>query len=152
MQGGAWGSGDTTGGDDGRGAGREHDGGILSVPCLYEQYVSWEPCGNWICISDGARVEPWAFGFHGDGAVRADRMRGDRVGVGDIGEVQSAAWGSGDAACGDDGRGAAKQRDCSILDGRWESERDEGIQQGRDRLGVDDGAWGWLWGCGVHGD
>ena len=102
MPGGAWGSGDTTGGDDGRGAGREQDGGILSGPWLYEHYISQEPCGYWVGINDSARVEPWACSFHGDGAVRADWMRGDRVGIGDIGAVQGGAWGSGDASCGVD--------------------------------------------------
>jgi len=79
-------------------------------------------------------------------------MRGDRVGVGDIGAVHRGAWGLGDAACGGDGRGEARQRDHSILDGRWESERDEGIQQGWDRVDVGDGARGWLWGSGIDGD
>ena len=36
----------------------------------------------------------------------ADGMRGDGVGVGDVGEVPGGARGSGHASGGDDGRGA----------------------------------------------
>ena len=79
-------------------------------------------------------------------------MRGDSVGVGDIGAVQGGLWSSGDTACGDDGRGAIRQRDCGILDGHWQGERDEGIQQGGNRVGVRDGARGWAWCCCLHGD
>jgi hypothetical protein len=79
-------------------------------------------------------------------------MRGDRVGVGDIGAVQDGTWGSGDAASGDDGRGAIRQRDRSILDGHWKCERDEGIQQGGDRVDVGDCARGWFGGYHFHGD
>jgi hypothetical protein len=49
---------------------------------------------------------------------------------------------SGYAAYGDDGKGAVGQWDCGILDGHWQFERDEGIQQGGDRVGVSDGARG----------
>ena len=76
----------------------------------------------------------------------------DRVGVGDIGAVQDGARGSGDSAYGDDGRGASRQRDSSLLDGHWQGERDGGIQQGGDKTGIGGGAWGWFWACGVHGD
>ena len=84
----AWGWWDTTcGGDDGRGEGREQDAVILSGPWLCEQYVSREPCIFWVGISGGSRFVHWACGFHGEDAIRADGMRGDRVGVRDIGEV-----------------------------------------------------------------
>ena len=103
MQGGAWGSGNASCGDDGRGAAWQYDGSMLSGPWLCEWYVvSSKPGGDWVGFGDCARVEPWACCFHGDGAVRADGMRGDRVGVGDIGAVQGGARGSGDASCGDD--------------------------------------------------
>jgi hypothetical protein len=79
-------------------------------------------------------------------------MREDRVGVGDIGAVQSWAWGSRDAACGDDGRGALRQRDRPILDRHWEGELDEGMQQGGDRFDGGDGARSWIWVCSFHSD
>jgi hypothetical protein len=79
-------------------------------------------------------------------------MRGDRVGVGDIGALQGGARGSGDASCGDDGRGAIRQRDRGILDGHWQGELDEGLQQGGDRVGVSDGARGEHGACWFHGD
>jgi hypothetical protein len=79
-------------------------------------------------------------------------MRGDRVGVGDVGTVQGGARGSGDASCGDDGRESIRQRDRSILDGPWQVDLDEGLQQGGDRVGVGDSAWGWVWFCYFDGD
>jgi hypothetical protein len=78
---------------------------------LGQRHASGKQCKDGIGTSNGTRVEPWAGSFHGDGAVRADGMRGDRVGVGDVGAVQGGAWGLGDASCGDDGRGAARQYD-----------------------------------------
>jgi hypothetical protein len=79
-------------------------------------------------------------------------MRGDRVEVGDIGAVQGGAWGSGDAASGAFRRGAAKQRDRSILNGHWQGECHEGMQQGGHRVGSSDSARGWFWGCCFHGE
>ncbi len=79
-------------------------------------------------------------------------MRGDRVGVGDVRVLQDGAWLSGDASCGDDGRGATRQRDRGLLHGHWTIERDEGIQQGGDRVGVSVSAGGWFWYCGFDGD
>jgi len=103
-------------GDDGRGAARQYDRRIFSGPWLCERdVVSKESGGDGVDVSDGARIEPWASFVHGDGAIRTDGMRGDRVGVGDIGAVQGGAWGLEDASCGDDGRGAARQRYRSIL-------------------------------------
>ena len=79
-------------------------------------------------------------------------MRGDRVGVGDIGAVQGGARGSGDATCGDDGRDAIRQWDSSILDGHWEGELDEGIQQCGDGIGFVDTARVEPWACCFDGD
>jgi len=79
-------------------------------------------------------------------------MRRIRVEGGDIGAVHGGAWGSGDAACGDDGRGAIRQQDRSILDGHWQGERDEGLQQGGDRVDVGEGVRGWLCGSGIDGE
>ncbi len=79
-------------------------------------------------------------------------MRGDRVGVGDIGAMPCGARGSGDASCGDDGRGAARQRDHSIFNGHWKCERDGGTQQGEQRDYISDGTRGWVLCCGFDGD
>jgi hypothetical protein len=117
VQGGTWGSGDTTGGDDGRGAEREQDGSVLSGPWLYEHYISKEPSGVGIGISNSARVESCACFLHSDCTVRADGMRGNRLGVGNISAVQGRTRGSGDEESAVDGMGAFRQWDCSILNG-----------------------------------
>jgi hypothetical protein len=149
---GARGSGDASCGDDGRGAVRQRDHGILDGHWQGKRDEGIQQGGDRDGIGDGARGEHGACCFHCHGAVRADGMRGDSVGVGDIGAVQGGARGSGDTACGDDGRGAIRQRDRGILDGHWQGERDEGIQQGGDRVGVCDSARGWFWRCCFHGD
>ena len=51
-------------------------------------------------------------------------MRGDGVGVGDVGAVPGGAGSSGHAAGGDDGRGARREHDARVLGGRGEHERD----------------------------
>jgi len=120
VQGGARDSGDAANNcDDGRGAIWEHERAMVSGRWLGQHDASGKQGGDGIGGSDSARVEPWACGVHGDGAVRTDEMRGDKVGVGDIGAMPCGAWGSGDATCGDDGRGAVRERDGGIFSGRW---------------------------------
>ena len=68
-------------------------------------------------------------------------MRGDRVGVGDIGEVSDGTSASGDTSDGDDGRGAGQQRDARLVIGCGRAEHGTKEQPCRDRIGVSDGAW-----------
>ena len=67
--GGAWGEGDTTGDDDGRGEIREHEPGMVGGLGDDERDASWQRGRDGVGISDGARVEPGAGGVHGDGAI-----------------------------------------------------------------------------------
>ena len=108
---GARGSGDASCGDDGRGAARQRDRSILDRHLQGELDVGTQQGGDRDFIRDGTRGWVWCCGFDGDGAVRGDGMRGDRVGVGDIGAMPCGARGAGDASCGDDGWGAARQYD-----------------------------------------
>ena len=102
---------------------REHERGMVGGRWLGQRDASGKQCGDGIGTSDGARLEPWACGFHGDGAGRADGMQGYSVGVGDISAMPCGEWGSGDAACGDDGRGETRQHDEGILCRSWLYER-----------------------------
>ena len=79
-------------------------------------------------------------------------MRGDGVGVGDIGEVHGDARGAGDTAAGDDGGGAGRrERDAGVVGGRGGIERDAWTEPSGDRVGVGDGARGEHGACDVHG-
>ena len=109
VSGDSWGSGDTAGGDNGRGAGRERDTGLVGGLGRTERDAQAEPGGDRVGVSDGARVEHGACDVHGAGSGGADGVRGDGVGVGDISEVSGDAWGSGDTAGGDDGRTRARE-------------------------------------------
>ena len=144
--------GHASGGDDGGGAIGEHDCGMVGGHGRGKRDAATERSGDGIGIDDGTRIGDGSRGVHGTGTGGADGMRGDGVGVGDIGAVHGGAWILGDSTLGGDYRGAIGERDGSILCGREEPERDEGIQQGRDRLDVGDGARGGAGAVGVHGD
>ena len=78
-------------------------------------------------------------------------MRGDGVGVGDIGEVHGDARSAGDTAGGDDGGGAGRERDTGMVGGLGRVERDAEAEPGGDRVGVSDGARVEHGACDVHG-
>ena len=103
VSGGTWGAGDPAGGDDGGGAGREWDAGMVSGPRGAERDATTEPSGDGIDVGDGAWGKPGPGHVYGDGSGGAYGMRGDGVGVGDIGEVHDWAGCSGHSAGGDDG-------------------------------------------------
>ena len=102
----------------------KHVGGVLSGPRYDEHDASGELGGDRIGISDGARCGPGAGGVHGDGPARAYGMRGDGVGVRDIGEVPEQPRGRRDEArdC-DDGR-AIGEHVGGVLGGSGLDERD----------------------------
>ena len=107
-----------------------------------ERDAQAEPGGDRVGVSDGTRVEHGACDVHGAGSGGADGVRGDGVAVGDIREVPGDAWGSGDTAGGDDGRGAGRERDTGLVGGLGRAERDAQAEPGGDRVGVSDGARG----------
>ena len=117
VQGDARSAGDTAGGDDGGGAGKEQDAGVVGGRWGTECNASSEPRRDRVVVGDGARGEHGACWFNGDSAVRAYRMRGDRVGVGDIGAVQGGARDIWHTTRGDDGRGEGRERDTGMVGG-----------------------------------
>ena len=77
---------------------------VLSVGHRNSGHIAWvEPGRDGFGVGDGARGKPGAGGVHVDGAIRGDGMRGDGVGVGDVGEVHGDPWRAGHTANGDDG-------------------------------------------------
>ena len=102
------------------------DSSILSGPWLFERYfVSRKRSGDRVGIADSTRFQPLACWFDGDGADRGDGMRGDRVGVGDIGAMLGGARGSDDESCGYDGRGEGRERDTGMVGGLGRGEHCE---------------------------
>ena len=95
---------------------------------------------NRIGVSNGTRGGDGACDVHGEGTGGGDGMRGDGVGVGDIGEVHGVGRGEGDTAGGDDGRGAGRERDGGVVGGRGgRDERGAETEPGGDGVGVGDG-------------
>ncbi len=72
VSGDSWGSGDTTGGDDGRGAGREGDTGLVGGLGRSDRDAQTEPGGNRVGVSDGTRVEHGVCEVHGTGSGGAE--------------------------------------------------------------------------------
>jgi hypothetical protein len=143
--------GDTAGGDDGGGAGREQDAGVVDGRGGIERDASTERCGDRVDVVDGARGGHGTCTAHGTGSERAHGMRGDGLGVGDIGEVQGDTRSPGDAAGGDDSLGAGRERDAGVVGGRWGIERDASTEPSGDRVCVCNGAWCGHGACAAHG-
>jgi hypothetical protein len=101
MRGDARSPGDAAGGDDGGYAGREQDAGVVGGRGGIERDASTERFGDGLCFGDGARGEHGACEEHGTGSGGALGMRGDGLGVGDIGAVQLDARGTGITADSD---------------------------------------------------
>jgi hypothetical protein len=149
---GARGSGDASCGDDGRGEGRECDRGMVGGLGRGENCTKAESGGDRVSVSDGTWGEHGACRFDGDGAVRGDGMRGDRVGVGDIGAMPFGARGSGDASCGDDGRGEERELVAGMVGGLGRGQHGAQEEPGGDRVSVSDGTRGEDGACWFDGD
>jgi hypothetical protein len=79
---------------------------------------------------------------HDEGSDGAHGMRGDGLGVGDIGEVQGDARGSGDAAAGDDVGGAGREQISGVVGGLGGIQRDASSKCSGHRFVVGHGARG----------
>ena len=103
-------AGDAAGDDDGGGAGRQRDAGVVGGRGGIERDRSTEPSGDRVGVRHGSRGEHGACDVHGTGSG-GHGLRGDRVGVGDIDEVPGDARSARDTARDDDGGGAGRERD-----------------------------------------
>ena len=87
VPGDAWGLGDTASGDDGRGAGRKRDAGMMTRLGVMKRDATTELSGDSVGVSDDTRADHGACGVHRSGSGEAHGMRGDEMGVGHISEV-----------------------------------------------------------------
>jgi hypothetical protein len=112
----------TAGGHDGRGARGKRDTGVVGGLIRTEQDAADEPGRQRICVDDGTRIEYGGGGVYCKGEGGAHGMRGDGMGVGDVGAVSCWAWGRRDTSGGDDGRGARRERDSGLVGGHSRTE------------------------------
>jgi len=146
----AWGRRDTSGGHDGRGAWGERDAGVVGGHCRTEQDAASEPCRDRVGVDDGTRVE------HGRGGVYSEReggthgMRGDGLGVGDVGAVSCWAWRRRNTSGGDDGRGAGWERQPDVVHGHGGTEQDAASESRWHGISVDDSTRIELGGGGIY--
>ena len=113
---GTWRSGDTRRDDDGRDAGRQHDAGMVFGSCEHQPGALDQPCWHWIVDAYSTWGKHGACDIHRQATRRAHGMRGNRVGIGDINEMQGLSiciWWL-PAGC-DDGRGAKRERDTGMV-------------------------------------
>ena len=126
VQGGAGRADIEAGSGDGWGAIGERDAGVVDRRAGPERDGGREPTSHWIGFGDGARRQHGQDGIHGPGSGGAHGMRGDRLGLGHIGEMQGGAGRAGIEACGGDGLGAIGVRNAGVVDRRARLERDAG--------------------------
>ncbi len=147
---GAWSRGHSSISDDGGAADRKCDFGLVCRYDEYEQDTSREPCWNGLSINDGAWVKHGDCEIHGAWSHGPHGMRGDRLAIGDIGEVPCGTWSGRDSTCCDDCRRSGRECDAGMECRRRHGESNAGIESGRDRVSIDDGARGEHGHCNVH--
>jgi hypothetical protein len=103
-----------------------------------------------VSMGDGTRGRAGAAGAYRSCEDRRDGMRGDGVGVGDVGAVPDILGGHRDAAGGDDNGRAVRERQRHVLGGCGRLERDRTIQRCGDGVSVGDGTRGRAWACFVY--
>jgi len=99
----AGGAGIETGGCDGWEVIGERDACVVDGHAGAERDGGREPTSDWIGVADDARGEHREDVIHRAGSGGGDGMRGDRVGLGHIGEVPGGTGGAGIEAGGGDG-------------------------------------------------
>jgi hypothetical protein len=150
VPGGAWVSGHSSDDGDVRGAEREHDGGLVRGRDRDERDGTGQCSRDGVSVGDGTRGRAGAAGAYRSCEDRRDGMRGDGVGVGDVGALPAILWGEGDSKGGDDGGRAVRERQRHVLGGCGRHERDRTIQQRRNRVSGSDGTRGWAGACFVY--
>ena len=79
---------DTVRGGDSRDARGQHDAGMVFGSCEHQPGALDQPCWHWIVDAYSTRGKHGASDIHRQGTSRAHGMRGNRVGIGDINEMQ----------------------------------------------------------------
>ena len=105
----AWGCRDSASFDDCWTTRRECQPGMVDRLGQVEQRSSDQSCRDRVSVDDGARGEHGHCNVHAKRSVWQDRMRVDRVGVGDVSEVPAGAWSRGHSSICDDGRAAGRK-------------------------------------------
>ena len=138
--GGAWDDGLKTGCNHNRAPERKHERGLVRGRYRTEHYAPRQQSWIGIGIDDGARGKHGRSRLHDKRSTRTHGVRGDGLGVGDLGEVPCGAWGRRHSSCcGDSGR-AARKLESGMDSGCIRAELDASRQPRRHRIGIDDGA------------
>lgn len=142
--------GNSAAGNDGRGTIGQRESRVVGGRGGREHDATAQQGRDRIIISDGARVGLGYRIVHRESAHRPYRVRGDGLAVRHVLEVLGWSGIGGDAASGDDGRGAWRQFESSVVCGRRRTECVTELESSRDGVGVNDGAWCVLWVDAAH--
>ena len=104
------------GGGDGRGAGRERDAGVVVRRGRAERDGGHERGFLYdVGVCDGAWGRYGHIEIHGQGAGGSHGVRGDRLGIGDVGEVPGFTGSLWIEAGSGDGGEAGRERDAGMV-------------------------------------
>ena len=142
--------GNSAAGNDGMGTIGQRESRVVGGRGGREHDATAQQGRDRIIISDGARVGLGYRIVHRESAHRPYRVRGDGLAVRHVLEVLGWSGIGGDAASGDDGRGAWRQFESSVVCGRRRTECVTELESSRDGVGVNDGAWCVLWVDAAH--
>ena len=122
--------------DDGRSKGRKRNTGLVDGRSRNELDSSQQSGRDGLGIDDGARLEHGAFGIHGTCSRGPDGMRGDRVGVGDVGTMPDGSRVSRHSAGSDDCRRTRRKLHASLVGGYCRIEHNTSVESRQDGLGI----------------
>ena len=150
VQGGAGDSKDATGSCHGWAEIGERDGSVVVQRSICQWHSRCQPCGCSGYVKHCPRWEYWMGGVHGARAGWADGMRGDGLGIGLVGEVQSRAGDIGDAAGGGDCWAEDREHIGGVVFQRFVCQWNPWYQRCGFRSCVDDSTCGQYWAGRIH--
>ena len=142
--------GNSAAGNDGMGTIGQRESRVVGGRGGREHDATAQQGRDRIIISDGARVGLGYRIVHRESARRPYRVRGDGLAVRHVLEVLGWSGIGGDAASGDDGRGAWRQFESSVVCGCRRTECVTELESSRDGVSVNDVARSKCWACLVY--
>jgi len=146
----AWSERDPTCGCDSRRAGREPEPGLVSGPTGTERDAAEQHAGDGIHVADNAWGKHGSRLVYGTDAARTDRMRGNGMGIRNVGAMPHESQQQGNSTAGNDSRSTIGERESCVVGGRDGHEHDATGQRGLDGILVSDGARVGLGHHGIH--
>ena len=111
----AWSERDPTCGCDSRRAGREPEPGLVSGPTGTERDAAEQHAGDGIHVADNAWGKHGSRLVYGTDAARTDRMRGNGMGIRNVGAMPHESQQQGNPTAGNDSRSTIGERESCVV-------------------------------------